>query len=110
MTESVVEMEDGTMIGEIINGIHMFKGIPYGEDTGGEHRFRPPIKKASWPGVLQAKDYGPDAPQSRVKGDQARHGYQAVVFKTGLISGNASSPVNWYDRRLPCLQAVLTMM
>ena len=65
MTQARVEIEQGKLLGEMSQGIHSFKGIPYGEDTGADNRFRPPVKKSAWSGERGALRYGADAPQHR---------------------------------------------
>ena len=64
-SETVVETPAGALRGACAAGIHSFKGISYGEPTGGALRFLPPVKAAAWSGVKDALEYGPDAPQPR---------------------------------------------
>ncbi|MHA2260545.1 MAG: carboxylesterase/lipase family protein [Promethearchaeota archaeon] len=45
------------------NEIICFKGIPYAEPPIGELRFSPPHPKKRWEGVLDARNFGPIAPQ-----------------------------------------------
>ncbi len=46
------------------NGIEAFLGIPYGQDTGGCHRFKPPRRRLYAPQtVITATSYGPSCPQ-----------------------------------------------
>jgi para-nitrobenzyl esterase len=60
---SVVETATGKIRGIVDRGVEVFRGIPYGESTGGAARFRPPRPRAPWTGVYDATSYGPNAPQ-----------------------------------------------
>jgi para-nitrobenzyl esterase len=60
----VVETVSGKVRGAMTNGIHAFKGIPYGASTGGANRFLPPQPVAAWAGVRDALAYHGKAPQS----------------------------------------------
>jgi para-nitrobenzyl esterase len=62
--EAIVETFHGKLRGAVIGDVCIFKGIPYGADTGGKNRFMPPVKPAAWSGVRDALAYGPTAPQT----------------------------------------------
>jgi para-nitrobenzyl esterase len=53
----------GRVRGTVVEGINIFKGIPYGANTAGRNRFMPPTKPAAWTGVRDALAWGPTAPQ-----------------------------------------------
>jgi para-nitrobenzyl esterase len=59
----VVETTAGKIRGLTNNGVHVFKGVPYGEPTSGKNRFLPPIERRSWSGVRDAFEYGFSSPQ-----------------------------------------------
>jgi para-nitrobenzyl esterase len=108
----VVETSRGRLRGVSANGILSFKGVRYGETTGGANRFRAPVPVTPWAGVRDAVAFGGSAPQ--VPG--AQHGlsgwYSAIepisedclflnVFTAGAYhSGRAGGRV---DGRRPVM-------
>lgn len=69
----------GQVAGYIQDDIVTFKGIPYGADTGGANRFRPPAPPKPWTGIRSARAYGPVSPQD--KGTGRLNDEEAFVFQ-----------------------------
>jgi para-nitrobenzyl esterase len=59
----IVETSAGKVRGTTVDGVNIFKGIPYGGNTAGKNRFMPPTKPMAWTGVRDALAFGPSAPQ-----------------------------------------------
>jgi para-nitrobenzyl esterase len=60
----VVETASGRVKGVTSDGVHVFKGIPYGASTAGANRFMPPRKPEPWAGVRAAATYAGRSPQA----------------------------------------------
>jgi para-nitrobenzyl esterase len=58
----VVDTTSGKVRGFTRNGVHIFRGIPYGETTEGAGRFLPPQKPKPWTGVRSSTSWGPVCP------------------------------------------------
>ncbi|MDP4209314.1 MAG: carboxylesterase/lipase family protein [Bacteroidota bacterium] len=73
---AVADTVAGKVRGYIRNTVFTFKGIPYGASTGGENRFMPSLKPASWNGVRDCLVYGPICPQKANSGwSQQEYGF-----------------------------------
>jgi para-nitrobenzyl esterase len=68
----MVTVRTGALRGATNQGIHSFKGVPYGAPTGGEFRFKPPRPPARWQGVRDALHYGDQCPQMPPTGGNDR--------------------------------------
>lgn len=60
----VVETASGRVAGSTTEGVHVFKGIPYGASTAGANRFMPPRKPEPWAGVRETTAYAGRSPQA----------------------------------------------
>ncbi|MBB5342308.1 carboxylesterase/lipase family protein [Tunturibacter empetritectus] len=77
-TKPIVETDLGKVRGYIRNGIFTFKGIPYGDDTGGSARFMPPKKAKPWTNLRSSMHYGSCCPQP--DGHGWKHDEEAWMF------------------------------
>lgn len=57
------ETGDGVLRGIESAGVGRYLGVPYGADTSGANRFRPPQPVEPWTGVRDAFTFGDSAPQ-----------------------------------------------
>src|SRR5580658_89587 len=64
--EVIAETAAGKVRGTEVDGIKVFKGIPYGGSTAGKNRFMPPTKPTAWTGVRDAVEFGHISPQTLV--------------------------------------------
>jgi para-nitrobenzyl esterase len=88
------ETSSGSVRGVVVDGIRIFKGVPYGASTAGKNRFMPPVKPAKWSGVRDALAYGPTAPQ-RANGNGPAQGEDCLVLNvyTPSLNGGSKRPV-----------------
>jgi para-nitrobenzyl esterase len=61
--EAIVETTHGKLRGTSVDGVQVFKGIPYAASTAGSNRFLPPQALEPWTGVRDALQVGQSAPQ-----------------------------------------------
>jgi para-nitrobenzyl esterase len=78
--EGVVETIYGKVRGSQRNRIHIFRGIPYGANTGGENRFVPAKAPMPWAGIRSTLWYGRTCPAFwRPGGDESMFVWQNDV-------------------------------
>ena len=100
----VVATTAGKVRGASAEGVHVFKGLRYGADTGGARRFMPPVKPQPWTGVQDALAYGAASMQTG-KGEDGETLSEDCLFlnvwtpakagKKGLAD-NVKRPVMFY--------------
>jgi para-nitrobenzyl esterase len=64
LENAIGETAAGKVRGVVVDGIKVFKGIPYGASTSGKNRFMPPVKPTAWTGTRDALAFGATAPQT----------------------------------------------
>jgi para-nitrobenzyl esterase len=60
---AIAKTQSGKVRGFLDDGVFTFKGIPYGQDTGGENRWLPAKPPKPWDGEYPALVYGANCPQ-----------------------------------------------
>jgi len=59
----VVQTHAGAVRGDMVDGVNVFKGIPYAAPPVGANRLMPPQPVVPWSGVRDALTFGPKPPQ-----------------------------------------------
>jgi para-nitrobenzyl esterase len=104
LEHAIAETSAGTVRGQVVDGIKVFKGIPYGAPTGGRNRFMPPVKPVAWTGTRDTLAFGPTAPQTRDNSGTTAAGSPALqsedclvlnVFTPGVDDGRRRPVMVW---------------
>ncbi len=60
--DPVIATTNGRIRGRREAGLHVFRGVRYGQDTA-QRRFQPPLPPEPWGGILEATAFAPSCPQ-----------------------------------------------
>ena len=113
--------ESGSVSGKRVNGLSVYKGIPFAAPPVGDLRWRPPVHAAPWTGTRKADAFAPACMQVGVSmpGEtppavsedclylniwtpaKTAHEHLPVIvwiYGGGYINGSASMPLYWGDR------------
>jgi para-nitrobenzyl esterase len=106
-SDPVAQTSYGKIRGVTDDGVHVFKGVRYGADTGGANRFMPPRPAKHWSGVQDAKEWGKSAPQAAESQDPFYAWYTTIepisedclfvnVFTPGLRDRKRRPVMVWF--------------
>lgn len=103
MPSPQVQLVDGVIAGDrSMTGIHqinVFRGIPYAAAPVGIHRWREPQRVASWPGVRDAKAFGPRCMQMALPGIR----FRSSSMNEDCLYLNVWAPAPSQSAKLPVL-------
>ena len=92
----------GKVRGLLVDGVKVFKGIPYGASTSGPNRFMPPVRASAWTGTRDALAFGPTAPQTSDGSGTTAAGAPPQQSEDCLVL-NVFAPGSGNDRRRPVM-------
>lgn len=91
---SILETRFGKVAGVKAQGVHVFKGIPYGADTRNT-RFQPPQPPVAWKKTRDALSYGPSCPQPSER-DQTSEDCLVLNVWTPALGDGRKRPIMVY--------------
>jgi para-nitrobenzyl esterase len=91
----VVRTSNGPVRGYVRNGVHTFKGIPYGASTAGKNRFMPPVRPEAWTAVKDTVAYGFACHQIHGNDWDDSRQHFVMNFDFGLMSEDCLSLNVW---------------
>lgn len=88
---SPVATPAGPVVGSTVDGVHVFRGVPFGASTEGTGRFAPPAPPAPWSASLVCTAPGPSAPQNPSILETAL-GLEGMGYGEDCLRANVFSP------------------
>src|SRR5260370_1045485 len=101
--DTVVKTRQGTVRGEIVEGIATFKGLSYAATPFGANRWRAPQPVESWNGVRDALNFGSTAPKPPYPPPFDELLPEPVIPVEDCLNLNIWSPSLGNDARLPVM-------
>ena len=104
LENAIAETSAGKVRGVVVDGMKVFRGIPYGASTSGKNRFMPPLRPAAWTGTRDALAFGPTAPQTAANSGTTAAGSPTQqsedclvlnVYTPGLSDGRKRPVMVW---------------
>ena len=92
--DPVVATRNGRIRGVREGGLHIFRGVRYGQDTA-PRRFQPPLPPQPWQGIADATRFAPSCPQRATVGATSEDCLFLNIWTPGT-ERNAKRPVMLY--------------
>lgn len=92
--QPVVDAPAGPVRGEALDGVNVFRGIPYALPPTGWRRWRPPAAMARWSQVRDATAFGPACHQLTARGTSIYAAAEPPVMSEDCLSLNIWTPAN----------------
>ncbi len=92
----VVSTDKGEVRGRELNGVAVYRGIPFAEPPLGDLRFAPPKEAKPWTGVLDCREFRPGSMQEHAPEDKYPYSEDSLYL-------NIWSPKNTAPGKLPVL-------
>ena len=89
--QPLVEAPAGSLRGESLGGVNVFRGVPYAQPPVGWRRWRPPAELSRWDGVRAATEFGPACHQPTARGTSMYAG-EAPEMSEDCLSLNVWAP------------------
>ena len=89
----IAATKTGKVKGYVDNGINVFKGIPYGDDTA-KRRFMAAVPAKPWPGVRDCLAWGPQAPKPAAAPRQIGNGKAPAKAPVALFPPAPPNPMS----------------
>jgi para-nitrobenzyl esterase len=90
-----VTIDSGVLAGESVDGVNVFRGVPYAKPPIGELRWKAPQKPDKWPGSRSAVAFEPPCPQpTNVDGKTVNGGGVAGTSSEDCLYLNVYAPAN----------------
>jgi para-nitrobenzyl esterase len=99
----VVETTFGKVVGDVDQGVEVFRGISYAASTAGKNRFLPPQPVSPWRGVRDATVFGHSAPQALVDSPERLPFGAIEAIGEDCLTLNVYTPASTRARRRPVM-------
>ena len=98
-TTSEIELSQGKLCGKTVNfpgnkTADAYLGIPYGESTAGNNRWRPPVPDSGWNGTLKATSHGLACPQTNRFDPELKYSEDCLTLNVWTPTSKSQKPRN----------------